>query len=106
MSRRGAISGLIPAAALAMGGVAAPALAITSPDGGSTATKVGSVFKVRDAKCDGYGAYGNWGGTTANRLDNWSGCNTTAQKNVGTVGAYRACTNVPLAPDPCSVWKG
>lgn len=103
MPRRGTISGFVLASVLAIAS-AAPAFAITSPDGGSTATKSGSTFKVRDAKCDGYGAYGNWGGTTSKRLDNWSGCNTTVEKNVGAVGSYRACTNIPLGTDSCSIW--
>lgn len=94
--------GVVFAVVIAIGG-AAPALAIVSPDGGSTATKSGTTFSVKDSKCDGRAAYGNWGGTSANRLDNKSGCNTTASKTV-TVGSFRACTDIPAGTDSCSVW--
>lgn len=85
---------------------ASPALAVTSPDGGSTATagKLGK-FYVADTKCDGHSAYGNWGGTAKHRLKNSSGCGTQVSKKVGTVGAYRACTDIPFGHDSCSDWK-
>lgn len=84
-----------------------PALAatMTSPDGGArvwpntSATEI----SVRDAKCDGYWVYGYWN-NTSNRLNNKSGCNTTATKSGLSITAVRACTEIPLAADKCSNW--
>lgn len=86
---------------------ATPALAhyATSPDGGSYVYNSGTTFYVEDAKCDNYAAYG-FVNNEAHRQDNGQGCGTTLSKpGYGTITAVRACTNIPLATDPCSSWK-
>jgi hypothetical protein len=98
-------AGLIVAGMVMLG--ASPALAhtATSPDGGSIAYTTGSTtLSVKDAKCDGYGAYG-YANNTSHRLDNWGGCGTTLSKQYGTITAVQACTNIPSASDPCSSWQ-
>lgn len=85
---------------------AAPAYAhsSTSPDNGSRAYDTsGPKFNVDDPKCDGYIAYGFWNNAN-NRLDDKSGCGTTATRSVSSVTSVKACTNIPLASDPCSNW--
>jgi hypothetical protein len=86
---------------------AGPAIAhsATSPDGGSYVwNSTITYFNVKDPKCDGYGAYG-YVNNTAHRLDNNNGCGATVSQGYGTITAVQACTNIPLASDPCSDWK-
>lgn len=88
---------------------ASPALAheAWSPDSGShvwSNTPYNDRFSVEDNKCDTYSAYGYWNNTN-NRLDNKNGCNTTIKKYSVNVTAVQACTNIPLASDPCSSWR-
>jgi hypothetical protein len=90
---------------LALGASPALAHSATSPDGGSYVYNSGTTFSVKDAKCDNYAAYG-YVNNTAHRQDNSQGCGTTLSKSgYGTITAVQACTNIPLASDPCSSWK-
>lgn len=91
------ISGLVVLGAAPA--VFAGAIAIT----GSTTSHSGGTFFVSDTKADGHSAYGNWGGTSGNRLQNNSGSGTTVSRFVGTVGAHRSCVD-QFGPDPCSAY--
>jgi hypothetical protein len=70
---------------------------------GSSTTHSGSTFYVSDTKADGHSAYGNWGGTTNNRLQNNSGSGTTVSRSGLTIGSHRACVD-QFGGDPCSIW--
>lgn len=89
---------------------ATPALAVLhayAPDDGSHVydSNYRSQLNVNDSKCDGRYAYGNWNGTDGNRLNNQSGCYTTAYKTGLGIRSLRACTNINFYPDSCSSWK-
>lgn len=110
--RRSTSQALRSFAALAAAAVAfaAPAAALHtySPDSGAHVydTNTRSRINVTDAKCDGYWVYGNWNMSTSQRLENKSGCNTNVTKDGVGIQSLRACTEKPVAPDSCSVWKG
>jgi hypothetical protein len=98
-------AGLLVAGMVALGASPAMAHTATSPDNGSIAYTSGTVtLWVKDNKCDGYQAYG-YANNTAHRLDNGGGCGTTLKKDFGTITAVQACTNIPVAKDPCSSWQ-
>ncbi len=82
---------------------ASPALAGTRAITGSSTSHSGRNFYVADTDADGHSAYGNWGGTSSNRLENNSGSGTTVFKDVGSVGSHRACRN-EFGGDPCGSW--
>lgn len=89
---------------------ASPAVAALhgyAPDGGSHVYDSYSRerLNVNDSKCDGRYAYGNWNGTTDNRLNNRSGCQTTVWKGGLGIASLRACTNINNWPDECGNWK-
>ncbi len=89
-----------------LGGATATAHSMTSPDGGAKAydSNSGRTMNVSDIKCDGEWVYGYWN-NTGNRLNNKSGCNTSANKGTSsTITAVQACTQYDLAPDSCSNW--
>ncbi|MCM3661112.1 hypothetical protein M3148_08925 [Georgenia satyanarayanai] len=76
-----------------------------SPDGGSTVWRSATyTLKVKDSKDDNKSVYG-YANNTNNRLNNLSGVGTTVQKTYGfKITAVQACTDIPLASDPCSDW--
>ena len=89
---------------------ASPALAALhayAPDGGAHVYDSYSRdrLNVNDSKCDSRYAYGNWNGTTGNRLENRSGCSTTVWKAGLGIHSLRACTEYGNWPDSCSSWK-
>jgi len=86
--------------------LASPAFAgVRSVTGSSTNhNSAGTIFYVSDTAADSDRAYGNWGGTSSNRLENGSGSGTTVSKPVSSVGSHRACVSLNFNPDPCSIW--
>ena len=89
------------------GSPALAALHAYAPDGGAHVYDSYSRdrLNVNDSKCDSRYAYGNWNGSTSNRLENRSGCNTTVWKAGLGISSLRACTNINAWPDSCSSWK-
>lgn len=83
---------------------ASPASAGTRAIFGSSTSHSGTTFYVSDTQSDGRSAYGNWGGTSNNRLENSSGSGTTVSRVVSSVGSHRACVNISFAPDSCGAY--
>lgn len=103
MSRSKVAGTLLAFAVISLG--ASPALAHSeySPDGGAHVNDGSQhiTLFVHDISCDNHAVYGNWNNTD-NRQDNSEGCGRTVSRDVGNISSVRACTNIPLAHDPCS----
>lgn len=83
---------------------ASPAFAGTRSINGSSTRHSGGLFYVADTQPDGHSVYGNYRGTSANRLQNSEGYGTELSKNVGTIGSHRACVDISFAEDPCGAY--
>jgi hypothetical protein len=99
-------TGLLIGGLLVLGG--SPALALHaeySPDGGAYvhSSSSGGTIYVTDQKGDDHSVYGEWN-SSSNRLDNHNGVGTTVSKGGLSITSDRACTNIPVAHDPCSSW--
>ncbi|WP_181801909.1 hypothetical protein [Streptomyces shenzhenensis] len=68
-------------------------------------------FRVSDTSCDGHSVYAQYqrAGAGTVRLNHSGGCGTHTDFNRsftnGQTIKYRACVNLPAAPDICGPWK-
>ena len=83
------------------GGVAQAASVSTT---GSKAWNSGTHLAVQDTLNDSANAYTNWNSSSNNRTQTTGGYGSTADVSLSTLSNFRACRDLPAAPDNCSSW--